>query len=494
MVDHTLQNNDVMFQTTSNESDALKPISLSERMISMDILRGFALIGILFMNIEWFTRPIAELMVLDLTLTGADYTSSWLVLLFVQGKFYKLFSLLFGMGFAVMMLRAQQKGRPFTAWFLRRMFVLLLIGYAHLIFLWEGDILHDYALGGIFMLLFMLLLRTKKLSRFNNPDSIGKFAVGLMLAPLIITMIVGSYYGASNDTQTLESKWQERQQVEALFQQKKAAYNPENNKDWPLAEVTQEQPEVENPAADTEGEELSVEEKAQKRYERFVKRDAKVQKEIDVFKNGNYDEIVSFRMASVKENLADTIFMSLAVLLAIFLLGYWFVASKKIENAEEHKTFFKTLAWVGLTLGFMLNLGPVLVLSHPSAQDSQFIKTVMMNMMFFGQTVLMLGYVGLMVLMIMKPRIKRMLSWMAPLGQMALTNYIMHSLILTTFFYGYGYGMYGEVSRLTQMYIVVGIILFQVVFSVLWLKAFRFGPLEWIWRSLTYMKIQPIVR
>ena len=84
------------------------------------------------------------------------------------------------------------------------------------------------------------------------------------------------------------------------------------------------------------------------------------------------------------------------------------------------------------------------------------------------------------------------MNWMAPVGRMALTNYIMHSVILTTLFYGYAAGLYGQISRAPQMLIVVAIVLFQVAFSSWWLGRYRFGPLEWLWRSLTYKEMQPM--
>ena len=96
----------------------------------MDILRGFALLGIILMNIEWFNRSATDMRTFDVSLTGLDHAVGWLIRAFVEGKFYKLFALLFGMGFAVMLLRAKEVGRPFGAWFARRMLVLMLIAPA----------------------------------------------------------------------------------------------------------------------------------------------------------------------------------------------------------------------------------------------------------------------------------------------------------------------------------------------------------------------------
>ncbi|RYE99816.1 MAG: DUF418 domain-containing protein, partial [Oxalobacteraceae bacterium] len=144
--------------------DPLLPVATSERIAVLDVLRGVALLGILLMNIEAFVGP------LDLAVTGvephwhgADRVADALVYLFVQGKFYTLFSLLFGMGFAVMAQRAAQAGRGLFGPYLRRTVGLLVIGLAHALLLWSGDILVTYAL------LALLLLATRSVPTVTLP-------------------------------------------------------------------------------------------------------------------------------------------------------------------------------------------------------------------------------------------------------------------------------------------------------------------------------------
>ena len=174
----------------------LTPIGNNNRIQVMDLLRGFALIGILFMNIEWFNRPVSLLGTFDYQQTGLDWTSSWLVKVFIEGKFYKLFSLLFGMGFAVMLIQAQQKQRPFGAWFIRRMLALFLFGMAHASFFWGGDILHDYAVAGL-LLGFVFILRKEKFAKYNHPITFLKVGSWLLLFPLLITLCVALVFGIS---------------------------------------------------------------------------------------------------------------------------------------------------------------------------------------------------------------------------------------------------------------------------------------------------------
>ncbi len=135
---------------------ALAPVATGERIQALDVVRGFALLGIFLMNVEFFNRPLSELdMGLPDTLTGIDWWAGWLVYDFVQGKFWTMFSLLFGMGFAVMLTRAERAGRSFLRPYLRRIAVLGVLGAAHHIFIWAGDILFSYAVGALALLLLL---------------------------------------------------------------------------------------------------------------------------------------------------------------------------------------------------------------------------------------------------------------------------------------------------------------------------------------------------
>ena len=134
--------------TTLTEPTTLSPVSPAERIQSLDVIRGFALFGIFLMNVEFFNRPISEIgQGMQLGLTGINWFSSWFVNYFVQGKFWTIFSLLFGMGFAIMLSRAEQAQRAFLGPYLRRILGLATFGAAHYSFLWAGDMLFSYAVG-----------------------------------------------------------------------------------------------------------------------------------------------------------------------------------------------------------------------------------------------------------------------------------------------------------------------------------------------------------
>ena len=181
---------------------ALTPVVSSQRISALDILRGFALIGILLMNVEWFSRPILSSGTFAVDLSGLDHAVGWLIQCFVEGKFYKLFALLFGMGFAVMMSQAIHKDKPFAAWFTRRMCVLFVFGLLHMFFVWQGDILHAYAFTGLLMLGFIYLLRTRYLQKYNNPRSILTLALWWLSIPILLASLVGVGFGVFVDHQS----------------------------------------------------------------------------------------------------------------------------------------------------------------------------------------------------------------------------------------------------------------------------------------------------
>jgi len=484
----------------------LAPLPNSNRIQVMDLLRGFALIGIIMMNIEWFNRPVSALMSFDYSLTGFDWASSWLVKVFVEGKFYKLFSILFGMGFAIMLVRAQEADRKFGAWFTRRMLALFVFGMAHLIFLWGGDIIHDYAVGGLLLLGFVLLLRTKKLAKFNKPATFAKVGFTLLLLPLIVSMCAALFFGVTRDNTVITDEWQQKiainQSLDVLIEQEKN--NPTTLTD--INEIViEEETTLTDGSTDSEvvakeevdEESMSDEEliahKAQQRFERKMKREKRLAKETIAFTESSYIEATKYRAESALKALGNTPVFALFVCLPLFMVGYWLVASGRMKNPEQHQSFFSVMCWGGLSIGLLLSIAGAFISLHPAAKAAQEIQMGGGVIFYYGQFVLCAGYIGMFVKLATKAWFLKSFSWLAALGKMALTNYITHSIILTSIFYGYAGGMFGQIARGQQMLIVVAVIFAQVIFCTLWLKFFKFGPLEWLWRSITYMKLQPLL-
>ncbi|MDP5130744.1 MAG: DUF418 domain-containing protein [Paraglaciecola sp.] len=494
----------------------LEPISAVKRIDAMDILRGFALIGILMMNIEWFNRPISELGSFNSALSGIDHAVGWLIRCFVEGKFYKLFALLFGMGFAVMLNSAIEKSRPFGAWFVRRMIVLFIIGLLHLVFLWEGDILHDYAFAGLMLLLLVYLLRTKRLQKYNHPNTFLKLGLWWLLAPMLIGMFVGIGFSVSHDKESLRSQWQESQHVQTLVEQLEEQTLLANAVEQTEHFATDNEPEdfgsiastpIDEQDSDTQASEtnestqqalsgvdsaadLTPAQEAQEIVDFYKENRQAVEKEQTTLKQGDYWQVTEYRAEKAIEHLLLTPAFTFGMLLPLFILGYWLISAGIMANYQQHRLLFIGLRRIGLGVGLFTTVAGLIISSHPASEQLGLFELVGGFLFAVGQLFMTAGYLGLIMSLLLVERWHQILSHVAPLGRMALTNYLMHSLILTSLFYGYAGGLYGEVGRAPQMLIVIAIIVVQIPLSRWWLRSYHFGPLEWLWRSLTYKKWQ----
>ena len=400
------------------------PVAPTERMLILDAIRGFALFGILMMNIEYFQRPIQALMLgFNSEQSGLDYAVAWLSFTFVQGKFYTLFSLLFGLGFIVFIDRARQKGVAAHALFRRRLWVLLAIGVVHLLFIWSGDILHFYALVGL-LLLFFVHASVRRLCIW---------AVVLLLTPILL-MWLGSL--------AIEMAMQvpeEAAKLEAGF----AA-----DKEKLLADIAR-------------GELL--------------------------YATGSYWQLVQWRLYEFQAMyISPALLLFVPMILGIFLLGAALGRSGVFTDVQQHQRFFWRLMWLGYAIGLPLTLiwgiyGTEVELVSPSLRNA-----FLMTCQNLSNLALCLAYLATLVNLYLHK--SRVIGWLAPAGRMALSNYLLHSLVFTLLFYGYGLGLYGELGRAAATLLAFALYTLQLWFSHWWLLRYRYGPMEWLWRSLTYGK------
>ena len=474
-----------------------KPVAIRDRIQALDVIRGFALLGIALMNVEFFNRPLGDLDAgMPAGLAGIDYWAGWFVHVFVRGKFWTMFSLLFGMGFAVMLTRAEQAGRGFFATYLRRTLALALFGALHFIFLWTGDILFSYATGAVLLMLV-----------FYSKPRILLWLAGLLLALAAIFGAAGSFGH--------ELPWQpmlgfgiplllfgvvayslRRWPLSGLRAAGLALYlipalamtiggaamigQPPQAEQDRLAQVEAKTPEQKKALAE------SLEQRAQQRNQHA--RD--IADETRLMSTGSYADATAWRAQSFVKHLGEAVGFAVIVL-GLFLLGAWFIRSGVMTDPAAHLGLFRKMAWIGIPLGIGLSLaGAGITLTHVRGQNDGAFQLAS-GLAFLGSLPASLGYLGALVVLF-HGRWRNWLAPLAPVGRMALSNYILQSLLGTLFFYGYGLGQWG-LPRSQQVVYVLVVFAMQVLLSRWWLAAFRFGPLEWAWRWITYGK-RPAMR
>lgn len=413
------------------EATIAAPPLPQERIQAMDVLRGFALLGILLMNIEGMVGPLnGALIGVDPALTGADRTADTLVYLLVQGKFYPLFSLLFGMGFAVMLVRAEAAGRPFFGTYLRRVLVLMAIGLAHALWVWSGDILFTYALIAIVLLV---------LFRRTPPSRLPMWGIGFIVFPSAVIWLLGAVGS--------------------------------------LAMMTPEGAAQMQASASAQGAQMAAVLDAQRQ----------------AYGAGSFAEATAQRLADLKMMMGFLMFWGWQ-LLGLFLLGSWFVRSGAIARPREFSGLYRGLRLVALPLGFVMVLVSYLLEPTSDMVSINLRATTAMGLFTLGGTLMALGYLGWIVEGLQSAATAGPLARLAPAGQMALTNYLLQSLICTGIFYGYGLGYFEQLSRAWQVPFVVALFLLQVLWSQAWMARFRMGPVEWLWRAATYLRLPPMRR
>ncbi len=162
-----------------------------------------------------------------------------------------------------------------------------------------------------------------------------------------------------------------------------------------------------------------------------------------------------------------------------------------VLTAERSGRFYRISALVGFCIGMpVVILGIVRNFAEGWSFDFSMFKGVQFN--YWGSILVSLAYISIIMLISKSSKWNKFTFPFAAVGRMALTNYLMHTLVLTTIFYGHGLGLFGKVERKEQILFIVGLWTIQLIGSPLWLRHFRFGPAEWLWRSLTYWKIQPM--
>ncbi|MBP5486057.1 MAG: DUF418 domain-containing protein [Bacteroidales bacterium] len=385
---------------------------VKKRYVILDALRCFAILGICLANFPefslWtFSDPDGW--------THTDKVTRVVQTFLIDGKFYTLFSLLFGMGFSIQLENAGQKTRTFY----RRMVVLFFIGLIHLLFLWSGDILMLYATMGMLLPLFKRL-ETRKILIWG-----GAF--------LVLPVICEAIFGTKLSDPLLDEQWR----ICALYGITEANFGT-----W-LAEIT--------------GYRGMLQFLHQGAVERM------------------WEFVVSYRFFKV---------------LGLFLIGYGVGRMKVFADLSRHRGMLKKVLSYGLLLGVPASIFYTL----SSMKGEPFGATV--HSLFYLLGVYPMGFAYAAGFSLLFNRSQEGHGWqiLAKAGRMACTNYLSQSVIGVLIFYGIGFGLGAKVGLLATEAIAVGVLALQIAFSALWLKFFNYGPVEWVWRMLTYGRIIPMIK
>lgn len=398
------------------------PIDPRERIHTLDVLRGVAVLGILVMNIQSFALLDAAYSnpTLSGQFVGSDYTIwFWSHVLFDQ-KFLTIFSALFGAGIVLMCLHREREGASCTPVHYRRVAWLAVFGILHAYLLWGGDILYAYGITGMWVYLF----------RRARPSRLIAGGVGLVAVGAAITLVM----------QWSMPHWP-RPWLETF-----------------IAHAWQPSPEM-------------------------------IDQEMAAF-TGPYWHQVTFRAPGVlmTQTFAYVLWGAWRVG-GVMLLG---MAAWKLGVLDGGRSwrFYATMVLVAVLAGLPLVLwGVHQNQAHAWSADYSMLGGQLYN--YWGSILVAGGWIGAVLLACRVPFLHGPRQPLAAVGRMAFTNYVMQTVVCTFIFYGQGLGWYGQLDRGRQLLVVFDVWVFQLLLSPVWLRYFRFGPLEWLWRSLTYGKVQP---
>jgi uncharacterized protein len=396
------------------------PVRAHERIEVLDILRGFAVFGILAVNMAMFAAPIQLFAVERHYWSGLDdRIVEYLIFFFGQGKFISLFSFLFGLGLSVQMARAEARGARFVPLYVRRLFVLLGIGLVHAFLIWYGDILVSYALFGFLLLLF----------RKRSHKTLLVWILIFALVPVVVAGVT-----------------------------------------WGLAEFGV----------------MPIDSEAQSAGARVV-----VEQAFRVYAQGTFAEIMAQRAKDVGFVLSQVLFFGTHIL-AMFLLGLYAGRRRYFHDVGQNLSLFHKVLSRGLPVGLAGNLVGVIASEFAQPDGPSLLMFATTLCFVTGATALCLCYIAAITLLFQRDAWRRRLAPIAAVGRTALSNYLLQSVICTLIFYSYGLGLYGKVGPALGLLFSITIYLAQIALSGWWLTRYRFGPVEWLWRSLTYCQRQPM--
>lgn len=527
------------------------PTPSSHRLDALDVLRGFALIGICVANVEFFNRPVVESgQGIPAGLHGLDRVVAFLVAYFVSGKFWTIFSLLFGMGFALMLERAQAAGRPFLPVYGRRIAVLLGFGLLHHSLLWSGDILISYAIGAMTLLLTLMAPPRALVAAFLLCAALTLYPgfgfAAWAFTPILFAGAIALYLRAERGF------WFAALAVVPGALMLLAAFVTaigDGAADWPLAVAglllvalgllawRYRAPQILRPlragvtivmltfalialdggmryfapdsAAADSASVTSTTSATSTTSTSTTSNTSNTSASGETASAGQTEE-ARYREQAARSREEERVLTANSypaavamrirhlderlrdeigfsvLLLGVFLVGVWFVRSGVIAHAGDHLPLLRRLAWAGVPFGVGLGLLGSLISTGRPAGVDDHGYDFANALAMLGSLPAALGYIAAVLLMLHSRGVLAQVRVLAPFGRMALTNYLAQSLVFALLFYGHGLGWWG-IARTTQVGIALLLCAVQIGLSHWWLARFQYGPAEWLWRALTYL-------
>lgn len=395
-----------------------KSIDPQQRIQILDILRAFALLGILFNNMGYFSgydfMPFAALK--QVTNFQLDEKLYSLLDIIITAKFFTLFSILFAVGFYVQYNKSKDDSVSFLKTYRRRIFFLSIIGLIHSL-IWSGDILFLYAIVAMILTLF----------RNVKPANLIRWSMFFLILPFLFDFAL------------------------FFFPQVQRAHTTVNPVTLAHTSYPDMTPEV----------------------------------VVKTFQEGSFVEVFNL-------NIHNLIWKWIGYLpsgrfftfLGIFLLGYYLASIEFFTKKNNFRPLLISSFLIGLVTAISAKMLGGSMFKFPSTPLNSIYKLLLI----ISQISLCLFYITSIIEIVKIPAGKKVLNYLIPLGRMALSNYLLQTIFMITVFYNFGLGLFGKIGLFQTMEIVIFFLALQIIFSKIWLKYFRFGPFEWVWRSFTYQK------
>lgn len=428
------------------------PLRENERIKLIDSIRGLALLGILLMNIMAQSQSEVFYSKMDprQSMTGLNFIAWATEMMFFEGTMRGLFSILFGAGTILLLTRLMKKksGLEPADIFYRRMLWLLVFGLINaFVFLWPGDILYPYALCGLLLFPFRNL----------SPK--------ILLGIAFVFLLIGTY--RQNSDLFAHKKIIAQGEAVKLMEAKKQALTDKQKEQLGAYNDLKEKSSPQGLIKQAQKQEKVMQSQNYLSIFRYYRDENMTIQSQEFYENGIWDILLFF-------------FIGMALFKSGFLLG------------KKSNLLYAVLAFSGIVAGALMNYYNRRLMYHLGFDTFEFQKQIWFNTYELRRVVQTMGYLSLLILLYKAVPFRKIMHVFAPVGQMAFTHYLTQSIITSIIFYGFG--LFGKLQRYEAYYVVGAIWTFQIIVSHLWLRYFRFGPFEWVWRSLTYLKKQPMRR